>query len=909
MGASESTSLLGEHHQGLLDRFVGPHPIPINDPFWSELLSFSFPLLKLKPSDPDEATRPLCWQLAKNNGVTCHLGKLLIHVARCLQDTSSINQSLTMKAINTVYFARLFVKHFVECYETELLYHLEVSIPPGPAQPPPPAATALSASPFGGGGNEESVADGSGRGRGSENMLVPTVRALLAFVASSDVNANSYLLHLEVINLLLVMTSTQLHAPPCVGPGNSHFFLDAAMAQTDLAGPFVRKLLVSAIARLPMPRRLPYHHYHHHPSSGNSHHHHHQQQYHAGQRQPQVANQQQSGLPTSATAQQQEDQGGGGGGVLRKVGSAAATMFLLPYYAYGYLTSGSGRDVGCPLADNSLLLLLVLSHYGRGDEQQMVAAAGECLDDVGLVLDGKGEGGMSAVNGSGACNGGGGGAGGGGGGRESNGRIAAVGGRYHNPFLHALQKCRDSAYEEEDGEEEGGRGKGGGGGSGGGGISQAAAEAGYGMCGPDVIRVPYSSLYDMLGATLSDERSTLLLYSLVHSNRSFLEYVLVRTDLDTLLMPLLEMLYKASKCTSNQIYMLLIVLLILSQDASFNANVHKLVLASVPWYRERLLLKISLGSLMVIILIRTIKFNLSKLRDVYLHTNCLATLANMAPYVQQLNSYAAQRLISLFDMLSRKYMRLQSAATAAAAAASTSSASTSPLIVVSAPERRVGGGRGGGGVDGVEGGGADGAQSDASSCVIREGAGEGAGGGGDMGDDLDSELNIFTDFLRTVLEIINAILTYALPKNPEVVYALLHRQELFAPFKSHPRFYELLENVQTVLDFFNVRMDDLHKEGGDWSVEKLLQVVVANARAWRGEGMKKFSELRFTYEEECHPEEFFIPYIWSLVCQHSSIPWDLSCISLFPTPTQQTGGGAGGEREGGGGGGGGDDVV
>jgi len=61
-----------------------------------------------------------------------------------------------------------------------------------------------------------------------------------------------------------------------------------------------------------------------------------------------------------------------------------------------------------------------------------------------------------------------------------------------------------------------------------------------------------------------------------------------------------------------------------------------------------------------------------------------------------------------------------------------------------------------------------------------------------------TELHIYTDFLRIVLEIINAILTYALPRNPEVVYAVLHRQELFEPFKNHPRFNELLENIYTV---------------------------------------------------------------------------------------------------------------
>ncbi|CAL5333848.1 unnamed protein product [Camellia sinensis] len=132
-------------------------------------------------------------------------------------------------------------------------------------------------------------------------------------------------------------------------------------------------------------------------------------------------------------------------------------------------------------------------------------------------------------------------------------------------------------------------------------------------CGP-LVRLPFASLFDTLGMYLADETVILLLYSLVHGNSDFLEYVMVRTDLDALLMPMLETLYNASKGTSNQIYMVLIILLILSQDSSFNASIHKLMLPSVPWYQERLLHQTSLGSLMIIILIRTMNYNLSKLR-------------------------------------------------------------------------------------------------------------------------------------------------------------------------------------------------------------------------------------------------------------------------------------------------------
>ncbi|KAK1265788.1 hypothetical protein QJS04_geneDACA023214 [Acorus gramineus] len=144
-----------------------------------------------------------------------------------------------------------------------------------------------------------------------------------------------------------------------------------------------------------------------------------------------------------------------------------------------------------------------------------------------------------------------------------------------------------------------------------------------------------------------------------------------------------------------------IILLILSQDSSFNASISQVILPSVPWYEERLLHHTSLGSLMVAVLIRTVKYNLSKLRNLRLYTNCLATLANMAPHVHRLSAYASQRLVSLFDMISRKYA------------------------------------------------------------------------------DLSTEFHIYNDFLRIVLEITNAILPYALPRNPEI---FVHIQMLIEAF-------------------------------------------------------------------------------------------------------------------------------
>lgn len=67
---------------------------------------------------------------------------------------------------------------------------------------------------------------------------------------------------------------------------------------------------------------------------------------------------------------------------------------------------------------------------------------------------------------------------------------------------------------------------------------------------------------------------------------------------------------------------------------------------NITWFTERPLLKsISLGGLMVLVMIRTLQLNLSLHRDIYLHTNCLAILANMSSTILDMHAYTAQRVI------------------------------------------------------------------------------------------------------------------------------------------------------------------------------------------------------------------------------------------------------------------------
>ena len=58
---------------------------------------------------------------------------------------------------------------------------------------------------------------------------------------------------------------------------------------------------------------------------------------------------------------------------------------------------------------------------------------------------------------------------------------------------------------------------------------------------------------------------------------------------------------------------------------------------------------------------------------------------------------------------------------------------------------------------------------------------------------------------------------------------------------------------------------------------------------------------------EASPEEFFVPYVWSLAVAHGGVPWTLPAITLF-TPTGAPRPGQGGAGRSGGGGGGADQA-
>jgi hypothetical protein len=146
--------------------------------------------------------------------------------------------------------------------------------------------------------------------------------------------------------------------------------------------------------------------------------------------------------------------------------------------------------------------------------------------------------------------------------------------------------------------------------------------------------------------------------------------------------------------------------------------------------------------------------------------------------------------------------------------------------------------------------------------------------------DLANDLSIYEEVLRMILEIINACLASNLTRNPNLVYTLLYNRDIFEPFQVHPSFQDIVMNVESVLTYFSNRIDSENKDNS-LSVTEVYQIIQQSSRQWPSEKLKKFPELKFRYVEDDQPEEFFIPYIWSLVYRSSSIYFNAQNILLF----------------------------
>ncbi|GJJ78028.1 dymeclin [Entomortierella parvispora] len=325
----------------------------------------------------------------------------------------------------------------------------------------------------------------------------------------------------------------------------------------------------------------------------------------------------------------------------------------------------------------------------------------------------------------------------------------------------------------------------------------------------ETIFTSFRKIFHVICQQIHCEEVCLLLHVLLVENTYFRTYVLSRTDPETLYLPILRMVYEGveGKTNYSQVYVLLVILLLFSQDDVFNESIQKITMTYQPWFTERLLKSISLGGLATAIIIRTIQYNLAQHKDVYFHTNSLAILANMSNSLQDMHPYVSQRLVTLFDIVARRYQKLVTKKT----------------------------------------------QQDEDV-------------------ENNADVIIYGDMVILVLEIINSTLTHKLKANPQLVYSLLHKQEMFAVFRNDLKFKDLIHNIEQAVNYFQQKVSEANINPP--TPEEVALVIQNASRTWPPNLMKTFPDIKFEYEEEQQSNEFFCPYVWSLLYRNTFVYWD-----------------------------------
>lgn len=439
------------------------------------------------------------------------------------------------------------------------------------------------------------------------------------------------------------------------------------------------------------------------------------------------------------------------------------------------------------------------------------------------------------------------------------------------------------------------------------------------------LRIKFRSTFLALKNVLNSPLGTVLFYTLFHGCPAFAEFTLSRSDVDEqVVLPLCKQLYYAGCLSPEHRYMLIIALLLLSQDAAFCENIHRRIKVkggNMSWFAERRLGgDITLGSLLVILLVRLITAppsnpsvtsssssssssttSSSVANDAYLHSNCLAVLANFAPHFHGLNVYAAQKLVGMLGTLHKRHTRavarLQQteAAFRASQAQEQAAASASGALVPGSPAP---------------------AGTSAAELAIRI-------------ELLSAEVNRLDSAVRVSLETLHAALHPGnLGSNLTLLYQLLHaRKTILAPVANDPVFSDDASGVAEVAAHFS---DILKKEeekraleaarsGGSgnvaaasssastasaavqdgaalatatttttsspttglppvvWEEEDVEAVLAGAVLTWKGgapqaasDAANALREAKFAYEEDSSPEVFFCPFLWSMTLQFTS---------------------------------------
>jgi hypothetical protein len=750
---------MGKQVNEEFERLIGSEAIPLDDEYWQTSFKSLGYLLSLPPQSTYEVLKSMCAQLEQNTRTTRHFYKFVVVVCTRLENAASFHDEDAIEPLSVLLFiARLILMFCIGTFEyAQRTAFLEFTHDSQLSEEKSAEREAFAA--------DESNPDKPAHDV-SEDLGLRLVRAVFGVVLRLDQGEGKTAtdqFRLEVINMLVVLCSTQIYGP--LEPGYRNPFLDRMMTpglyskrHPTLPHGRVLHFLLLALANVKSS------------SSSSS----------SFSSFPTADSVSSLSPPSSSAAAGSMGELGeakspavalsaanakpGYMRVLERIKGLSMAILRLPSSLYHYLfTAQSSEQIVCAGAALLALILIRQRPFRVRDTRSMSAWKKPSVTDGDVLWE--------------PC---------------------------ANPFQLALQQTVDSSRVGDD-------------------------EAPVQDVKEDVIRVPFGAVYDVLGKNMHQEWTGLLLYALMNGNPRFREFLFCKSDFDVVV-PLLRSLFnKGQQLHSFPVYLLAVNLMSLTEDSGFCENVfRRLYLESVPWFDDTTLTNVSVGSLMLVVLLRTLKLNLLTpgLKDAYLHTNCMAAVVNLAPYAEDMHAYCAAAFMGLLQILSKRLLRVQE----------------------QQQERK--GGRSHGQDEDVH--------------------------------PMDTEAAL-VEFTRLLLEAtVACICTRPLTQtsNVNLVYWLLHRRALLDVLRPVSALREMATRLSNIIDHFSYVVEQKSIQAADRDASVVMAIITEDIKRWSIPPEYVFTPAKFTYEEEESSAEFFLPYIWC-VMHNLRIPWPTENIVLF----------------------------
>ncbi|KAJ5072009.1 dymeclin [Anaeramoeba ignava] len=382
----------------------------------------------------------------------------------------------------------------------------------------------------------------------------------------------------------------------------------------------------------------------------------------------------------------------------------------------------------------------------------------------------------------------------------------------------------------------------------------------------------YSSIYRLISA----KQTNIFLYLLLRENNFFFDFFLSRTDIDSLIVPILQTLYKPQTLESREIYMYLVLLLILSSDETFCQGIANKKTQAL-WFSEWEIGEINIASLEICVLLKLAQVHMSSFKDIYLISNCLAIISNLAIIVPELHPYSSKTLALLTEKLESKsiqtFNRIQEEmAHLSKTPTQDNLLENSEIVEIDLDDQHI-----------------QDQSNDDSECLEKI-------------EKLQTSMKIYSQFLENIISIINITIHHGIDKNKILIYFLLyyykkanlledasyekwipteHRQALIPLLQDIKRlcyhFYSILLNKDQELEksqsnsWFNflIPKEDETFESQkilSLSVDDILQSILEHSGDFHQlneENMPKFPI--FTYLESENSKSFFLQYVWEVL--------------------------------------------